>query len=148
MWYWLIFIIPVIALVVIVIIYREQLRRNADVVGRRNAKASKVARRRLKKAEEYLKHSEADKFYEEMLRAVWGYLSDKLSIPLSRLSRENIAATLTERKYSQEVTDKFITVLDDCEMARYTPQSESRTEEVYRQGVEAIDMMENFKPSK
>ncbi len=83
-----------------------------------------------------------------MLRAVCGYLSDKLSIPLSRLSRENIAATLTDRKYSPEVIDSFITVLDDCEMARYTPQSESRIEEVYRQGVDAIDKMENFKPSK
>ncbi|MDE5784953.1 MAG: BatD family protein, partial [Duncaniella sp.] len=146
--YWLIYIIPVVLLVVIVIIYRKQLRLNADVAGRRNAKASKVARRRLKKADEYLKQADADKFYEEMLRAVWGYLSDKLSIPLSRLSRENIAATLTERNYSPEVIQSFITVLDDCEMARYTPQSETRIEEVYRQGVDAIDMMENFKPSK
>ncbi|MDE6416093.1 MAG: BatD family protein [Duncaniella sp.] len=148
LWYWLAYIVPVIALVAVVIIYREQLRRNADVAGRRNAKASKVAKRRLKKAEEYMKHSDADKFYEEMLKAVWGYLSDKLSIPLSRLSRENIAATLTDRKYTPEVIDSFITVLDDCEMARYTPQSESRIEEVYRQGADAIDKMENFKPSK
>ncbi len=146
--YWLIYIIPALALIIIVIIYRKQLKLNEDIAGRKNAKASKVARRRLKKAEQYMKEGKADLFYEEMLRAVWGYLSDKMSLPLSRLSRENIASTLTERNYSQQVIHSFINVLDDCEMARYTPDSGARTEEVYRQGVDAIDMMENFKPSK
>lgn len=117
-------------------------RRNADVVGLRNARASKVAKRRLKTAEKYLKEQNADKFYEEMLRALWGYLSDKLSIPTSQLTRQNIAATLGDKGYGKEAIDPVIAIIDDCEMARYTPESSSRMDTVYTAGVEAINNIE------
>lgn len=146
--YWLFYIIPVVMLVVMVIIYRKKLARNADVAGRRNAKASKVAKKRLKAAHQFMTAGDSDKFYEEMLRAVWGYLSDKLSIPVSQLSRQNIVATLTEKHFSESVIESFINVLDECEMARYTPDSSARVDEVYRQGEKAINEMENFKPAK
>ncbi|MCM1520268.1 MAG: BatD family protein [Lachnoclostridium sp.] len=147
-WYWVMYAVIIIALLATLFIYRNRLKLNADVAGRRNAKASKVARRRLKKAGEYVKAGDSDKFYEEMLRAVWGYLSDKLSIPASQLSRENIAATLTDKGYSQEVIDSFINVLDECEMARYTPDSSSMMDRVYDNGVNALNSMENFKLTK
>lgn len=148
LWYWLLYIVPVLVLAIVLIAYRKQMKLNADVDGRRNAKASKVARRRLKKAGEYAEKGDSDKFYEEMLRAIWGYLSDKLTMPQSQLSRENIVATLKSRDYSDDVIAPFITVLDDCEMARYTPDSSSKMDDTFHLGVKAIDEMEKFKPSK
>lgn len=148
LWYWMLYLIPVVILAIVVIVYRKQLELNADVAGRRNAKASKVARKRLKKADEFMQAGDSEKFYEEMLRAVWGYLSDKLSIPASQLSRENIVATLTDKGYDEGVIKPFLTVLDDCEMARYTPDSSARVDEVYHLGAKAINDMENFKTRK
>ncbi|MDE5725997.1 MAG: hypothetical protein K2I12_08365 [Duncaniella sp.] len=77
-----------------------------------------------------------------MLRSIWGYLSDKLNIPVSQLSRENIASTLEHKGYSTSVIDELVSVLDDCEMARYTPDSSSRMDEVYSRGANAINNLE------
>ena len=108
----------------------------------RTAKASKVASKRLKTAGKYLSAGDNDKFYEEMLRALWGYLSDKLAIPLSQLTRQNIVDKLTEKGYSSEATSSIVNVLDECEMARYTPESSSRMDAVYSEGAKAINNLE------
>ena len=90
----------------------------------------------------YLSAGDNDKFYEEMLRALWGYLSDKLAIPLSQLTRQNIVDKLTEKGYSSEATSSIVNVLDECEMARYTPESSSRMDAVYSEGAKAINNLE------
>ena len=77
-----------------------------------------------------------------MLRALWGYLSDKLTIPLSQLNRQNIVERLSEKGYSAEATSSIVNVLDECEMARYTPDSSSRMDSVYDEGVKAINNLE------
>ncbi|MDE5751168.1 MAG: BatD family protein, partial [Duncaniella sp.] len=141
-YYWILYILVTSAAGALIFINRKNAQRNADIVGRRTAKASKVARKRLKAAEKYLRASDADHFYEEMLRAIWGYLSDKLNIPVSQLSRENIASTLEHKGYSTSVIDELVSVLDDCEMARYTPDSSSRMDEVYSRGANAINNLE------
>lgn len=141
-WYWMLYLALAIAAVAVIIINRNAARRNADVAGRRLAKASKVARRRLRVAEKYLKAQNSDLFYEEMLKALWGYLSDKLSIPTSQLTRQTIAETLGKRGYKPETIDPLIAVIDDCEMARYTPESSSRMDTVYSAGAEAINNIE------
>ncbi|MDE7475935.1 MAG: BatD family protein, partial [Duncaniella sp.] len=76
-WYWMLYLVLLAVAVVLFAVNRRNARLNADVIGRRTAKASKVARRRLKAAESFMKAGDSDKFYEEMLRALWGYLSDK-----------------------------------------------------------------------
>lgn len=83
-----------------------------------------------------------DKFYDEILRAVWGYLSDKLGIPVSQLSRDNVASELSKFGASEELCNKFIAVLDDCEMARYATAS-SQPSSVYAQATSAINELEN-----
>lgn len=90
-----------------------------------------------------MKSGNSEKFYEEMLRALWGYLSDKLAMPVSQLSRDNISATLASKGYSEESAGAIVSVLDDCEMARYTPDSSSRMDEVFERGVNAINQIES-----
>lgn len=144
-WYWILYIVLLAGTVALVGINRRNIRRNADVTGRRTAKASKVARKRLKTAETFMKSGDSEKFYEEMLRALWGYLSDKLSMPVSQLSRDNISMTLASKGYSEESADELVSVLDDCEMARYTPDSSSRMDSVYERGVNVINKLESNK---
>lgn len=97
LWYWLIYAVALFGLIASVAIYGRRARLNADVAGRRQSKANKVARKRLKAAAGFMNSGDSEKFYAEMLKALWGYLSDKLSIPVSQLSRDNIVATLTEK---------------------------------------------------
>lgn len=140
--YWMLYLGLFIITIAIIVANRSRARRNADVSGMRTAKASKVASRRLKTAGKYLSAGDNDKFYEEMLRALWGYLSDKLTIPLSQLNRQNIVERLSEKGYSAEATSSIVNVLDECEMARYTPDSSSRMDSVYDEGVKAINNLE------
>lgn len=140
--YWMLYLGLFIITIAIIVANRARARRNADVSGMRTAKASKVASRRLKTAGKYLSAGDNDKFYEEMLRALWGYLSDKLTIPLSQLNRQNIVERLSEKGYSAEATSSIVNVLDECEMARYTPDSSSRMDSVYDEGVKAINNLE------
>lgn len=142
-WYWVLYLLLIAVTVILIFANRRKARLNADVLGQKTAKASKVARRRLKSAEGFMKSGDSEKFYEEMLRALWGYLSDKLAMPVSQLSRDNISATLASKGYSEESAGAIVSVLDDCEMARYTPDSSSRMDEVFERGVNAINQIES-----
>ena len=142
LYYWMLYLGLAVIAGGIIMFNRKAARRNADVAGLRNARANKVAKRRLKTAEKYLKEQNSEKFYEEMLRALWGYLSDKLSIPTSQLTRQNIAETLSGKGYGEGAIEPIIAVIDDCEMARYTPESSSRMDTVYAAGAEAINNIE------
>ncbi len=141
-YYWILYIAVILIVAALIILNRKNTRRNADIVGVRTAKANKVAKKRLKAADKYLRASDSEHFYEEMLRALWGYLSDKLNIPVSQLSRDNIAARLEEKSYSPADVESVVSVLDECEMARYTPDSSSRMDEVFTRGANAINNLE------
>lgn len=119
--YWLIFIICTVILIVICIIYMKRMSLKADIVGRRQAKAGKTARKKLSKAKTFLDQGKQEAFYDELLKALWGFAADKLNLPVSQLTRENIANKLTEAGVSQELADKMIELIDRSEMARYTP---------------------------
>ena len=146
-WYWGIFGLILAALTATVLAASRRDRRNADAAGRRNARANKVARKRLKAAEGFMKSRQSDKFYEETLRAMWGYLSDKLCIPASQLTRENIVARLTSKGVPAELADRVISLLDRCEMARYTPDSsaDASVEALYNETAETINAIEKTK---
>lgn len=148
-WYWAIYLMLAAILTISVIMAANRIRLNADVTGRKLAKANKVARRRLKTAAGFMKARQSEKFYEETLKAVWGYLSDKLSIPASQLTRQNIANELKDYGAPDELTQKFIAVLDECEMARYTPvQNENQLENIYNQASSAMNEMAGIKRAK
>ncbi|MDE7410486.1 MAG: BatD family protein [Paramuribaculum sp.] len=145
-WYWLIYVASASALITVLFIYRRKICLAADVTGMKLAKANKVARKRLRVVNKYMTQNNSEKFYEELLRAIWGYLSDKLSIPASQLSRDNINAELSKYGANQELTDNVITIIDECEMARYAPQSSSsELHSVYDKASAIINNLENLK---
>lgn len=142
--YFLWYIIPSILLTVFLIYYRKQLIAHQDVVGMKTKRANKVAIKRLKDANTYLSANNKDKFYEEILRAVWGYLSDKLNIPVANLNRENIEHELKKYGASENLINSFIYILDTCEYARYS-QAESHTvmDGFYNKTIDVISEMES-----
>lgn len=149
-WYWTLAALMVVALVMAIVVYGRRVRLNADVAGRRNARASKVARRRLRQAEGFMKSRQPEQFYESMLKAMWGYLGDKLSMPVSQLTRQNILETLLDRGVDSTTANRVIAVLDQCEMARYTPDSssEASVEALYDEATSSINDLEKSKISK
>jgi len=102
---------------------REHIRRNADITAVRNRKAGKVAGKRLREASACMKRGEMDRFHEEILKAIWGYLSDKLNIPVSDLTRNNAVAALKEKGIQEDILDNLAKILDSCEYARYSPSA-------------------------
>ena len=132
--------------IILLIIFRHRAMELADVTAYRGKKANKVATKRLKKAKKLLKVGKANDFYDEVLRALWGYVGDKLAMPVEQLSRQNISEKLTERNVSDETIAKFIEALDECEFARYAPGDPAvAMENTYNKAVEAIENIEESK---
>ena len=148
--YWLFFIVPVILLLCAVGYYRAYLKANADMLAVRSRKADKMARKRLRKAGACMKKGETDRFYDEMLSALWGYMGDKLKMPPSELTRQNISEKLSERGIPEDVVAPFISLLDECEFAKYAPAAtKDNMQPVYDQGVTVINSLEDsFKQQK
>ena len=130
--------------IVLLIIFRRRAMELADITAYRGKKANKVATKRLKKAAKLLKAGKTNEFYDEVLRALWGYVGDKLAIPVEQLTRENISEKLATRKVSEETIGKFIEALDECEFARYAPGDPAvAMEHTYDKASEAIENIEN-----
>ena len=145
-YYWLAYVIVALILVGLIFVYRRHIRLEADVEGRKLAKASKVATKRLKESKGFMDRHENDKFYASLSGAIWGYLSDKLAIPASQLTRENISSKLEAYGVSSEKIKDIVDVLDDCEMARFTPtHSDDEVAELYAKASRAINDIENIK---
>ncbi len=144
--YWLWYIIPTLILVIIMIARRKYLSDRADIVNLRTRRAGKMARRRLKKAMAAMKSGNEDQFYEEILKALWGYLSDKLQLPTSELRRDTVSQILDSRKIRTDVTDKLLKLIDECEYARYSPASLRKPmSEIYDETAEMLNSLEeNF----
>ena len=142
--YWLFYIIPALAFIIFFIIYRKQAAENANVAKVRTKKANKVATKRMKLAGKLLSENKKDAFYDEVLKALWGYISDKLNIPVSRLSKDNIEEKLRNHGVSEELIKDFLNALNDCEFARFAPGDESQAmDKVYASSIEVISKMEN-----
>lgn len=115
--------IALILFLAVLFVRREHIRRNADIAAVKNRKAAKVAVKRLREASACIKRGESDRFYEEILKALWGYLSDKLNIPVSELTRTNAVTTLQDKGASEEKIREMTDILDKCEYARYAPSA-------------------------
>ena len=117
--FYLCYIIPVVLFVIFFIIYRKQVKENANIALVRTKKANKTAVKRLKNAGKLLKENKKEEFYDEVLRALWGYLSDKLSIPLANLTKDNVEAELAKYGVDESLISEFMDILNTCEFARY-----------------------------
>ncbi len=119
--YWLLTGILLCAFIAVPIVFSKRAARNADLVQLKGRRARKVAAKRLKKASRLMSEGRHDAFYDEVLRALWGYMSDKLNIPVEKLSTENINAELSAHQVDEATTRQFIGALDECEFERYAP---------------------------
>ncbi len=119
--YWVSLALLLLGFISLFIIFRQRAIENADIVKQRAGKANKVATKRLKKAAKLMAGGKQNEFYDEVLRALWGYVGDKLNMPVEQLSRENISQQLESRNVSSETISQFIGALDECEFARYAP---------------------------
>ena len=126
------------------ILYEAAKKENADIALVRTKKANKMAVRRLKNAGKLMKENKKEEFYDEVLRALWGYLSDKLSIPQSDLTKDNVETELAKYGVDESLTNEFMDILNTCEFARYAPsQASDAMDKLYELTVDAIGKMEN-----
>jgi hypothetical protein len=141
--FYAIYLAGIIAFAIVFILNRKKIKESANLALVRNKRASKVAQKRLKEAAGFLKNNQAEKFYESVIKALWGYLSDKLSIPLADLSRDNASAKLLEKGIDAETVSELSKIIDDCEFARYAPTAFSGTmQEIYDVAAKVIGIFE------
>ena len=119
--YWTSLMVPLIAFIGLLIAFRRRAIENADIVKMRSNKANKIATKRLKKARTLMMARKQGEFYDEVLRALWGYVSYKLNMPVEQLSRENIQDKLLAHSVDADTIEKFTQALDECEFERYAP---------------------------
>ena len=143
--FWLCYAIPSLLAALLFVIFRKKIKENADVTRVRYKKANKVAQRRLKVAEQLLKQNKKDAFFEEIERAAWTYLSDRLSIPTAQLNKENIAQILSNKGVSDMIIQEMMHVLSTAEFARYAPTSDHAMQDVYEDTIKIINQLESEK---
>lgn len=142
---WLCYVVPLILAIVLLIILRKRIKENADITRVRYKRANKVAQKRLKAAAAALKANDKDHFYEEIERAAWTYLSDRLSIPTAELNKDNIAALLHEKRVSEDLINEVKNVLSTAEFARYAPSTDHAMDDLYTATTNLINNLENEK---
>ena len=142
--YWLAILIPFVLFVTGVILTRRRIKSNADVVKVKNKAANKMARKRLKVAAGAMKSHNGELFYDEVLKALWGYMSYKLNIDRAELNRDNISGILQQKGVDAVMVEEFIRVLDTCEYARYAPGSKSdeQMDMVYMDSIDVITKLD------
>ena len=147
--YWLWYIVPILLLIIAISIYRRRINDLADIDLLKSKKANKVARKRLKKAEICLRAKDVDKFYDEILSAMWGYIGDKLRIPISDLNRENVRQKLGDVGVNSEDLDSLISLIDECEFAKYSSSlGQISMDNVYMHACDVINKLDNSLKSK
>jgi len=143
-WFKLMFPLALLIFILVIIFIRILARRNADLKLVRNRKANKSARVRLKKADRFRRSGNHDGFYDEVGKAIWGYLADKLDIETSALSREVILKELEGRGVEEETREEFLRILDESEFSRFAPSSDkSDVNRLYRDAGSLIRNLEN-----
>lgn len=140
--FYLIYIVGALAFIGIVWFWRRTISQNANVAYVRNRRADKFASNRLKQAKTYLTANQKEHFYDEVLKAIWGYLSDKANIPLSELSRDTALELLKNKGIDEDIVQKFVQLLDSCEFARYAPSVEGAMQDDYNKAIEVITKLQ------
>lgn len=141
--YWLWYILPVVLLCCAWVVYKRYVGLHADMAAFNSRRAGKLARRKLRKAAAAMQRNDGEKFYHELLLALWGYLGDKLKMPTSELMRDNIRQVLTSKGISQETIDSFIDIIDSAEFAKYSSAGSGESlEESYNRAAGIINGLE------
>lgn len=142
-------LIPFAAFVALLVIFRKRAIDNADLVKMKGKKANKIATKRLRQANKLMLAGKTNEFYDEVLRALWGYVGDKLNMPAEKLSRENISEKLQSHNVDANTISKFLSAIDDCEMMRFAPgDPEGNMNKTFESAMTAIMEIENVMKKK
>ena len=141
--YFIILLAMLLVFIILLAVSKKREEMMQDTAANRNRKATKVARGRLKNANQYLNAKDQDKFYVEMSQALWGYIADKLGIERSKLSMDTVSETMKGKNVPDDLTQQFVDTLNSCEFARFAPGSaEEKMDDLYRRGIEVITKAE------
>lgn len=125
------------------IVFRKRYMAMQSNIGLlKSQRANKVAKKRLSAAQKHLAANDKEKFLDEMFKALWGFVSDKLQIPVSELSKESASASLMSKNISEELIKQFTETIDSCEFARFAPGMASSNDEIYKKGIDVIVKLE------
>ncbi len=137
------YILPLVFVAFVFWFFRKQAKENADIIKVRNRKANKIAQKRLRLAEKYLKEQKKEEFYSEVLKAIWGYLCDKLSIPQAQLNKDNVENELRKHDLEEPLIKDFMKILDECEFAQYAPgETVEARDNLYSDTMRIITLLE------
>lgn len=143
--YIIIVCLMIIVFIAALIIYKRINKFNKNQVLVRNKQATKVAKKRLLSAHNFMKENNQNKFYEEFSQALWGYISDKLNIVRSQLSMETVKEMMLSKDINEDIVNEFIDLLHNCEFARFAPGDPSKKmDELYQKGIEIITKAERI----
>jgi uncharacterized membrane protein len=133
----------IVLVIVVYLILNRRIKRSKNAVLMRNRRANKVAVQRFQAASKYMREQNSRDFFSEMSRALWGYISDKLNIPVANLAKENIRTELKSRGVSEQQAQAFTDIITRCEEAQYSPLGSVDMNEVYTDGVSIISHIES-----
>ncbi len=137
----LVYPIGIVLFIFLLILRKKSLERRSNVSYLRNRKANKIAIRRLVNAKK-LMNAEDDNFYDEVLKAFWGYFSDKLGINTSELSRDKIEEKLSLHNVPVDLIKELWALLDECEYSRYAPGPRSDKKAIYLNAEKCLSAIE------
>ncbi len=141
--FWVLLFLPPVLFALFLILWQKELKKRGNVALMRNKKATKVAKKRLKSAEHHLNNGNQTEFCNEISSALWGYISDKFNIPRATLSMESVTAALGNKKVKEELIQKFVNTLNNCEFARFAPGDKSQVmSSLYTEALEVISQTE------
>ncbi len=141
--FWLSYLASIIIFIVIFLLRKKKIKENANIMLVKNKKANKFARKRLKKASAFMKQDQREAFYEELVKALWGYLSDKLGIAVANLSKDNAREEMLAKNVESEFIDQILNIIDRCEYARYAPVTEeTKMDTLYSDAIKMISKLQ------
>lgn len=130
--------------IIVLLLFQKQARENANVSRMRGKKAGRAATKRLKNAAVLLKQKQSAPFYDEVMRALFGYAADKLQLPTTDLTKENVSEALAQRQVDPALIQSFLAVLSDCEFARFAPGDPNATmDKIYADATDVINKLDN-----
>ncbi len=137
------YLVPLVLCIAIHILNLRRIRENADMAKVKNKKANKLAKKRLKKSADLLRKGDKEGFYEEITKALWGYLSDKMDIPRANLTKDNARSIMLNNGADEALAEEFLSILDTCEFARYSPTSDhSERDQLYNKSLDTISKLD------
>ena len=141
--FYLAYVFGILLFLIIFLFRKKKMKESANIILVKNKKAKKFARKRLKKASGFMKQNQREAFYEELVKALWGYISDKLGIPVANLSKDNARSEMLNKKVDEEYIEQILNIIDRCEYARYAPVTEeTKMDTLYKDAIKVISKLQ------